>query len=217
MRLSIHAKHELAVNLLSNYLLSLEFEHLVFSSDKSFDIYIPSSETRIKVLCNYSNVKSLKIRSDFETETGVLYLVVKPTRKNVHGFSSVGGNKSVIDKSIEIPEKEGSSKSIQIELLKSVSIKKYIENDRAVVVKKETAHPVIKHILSTYHENIMPYNIQLTDKCEELLFDDYEEFREHGKPNTPVEDEMLRHFLEMAQKQGLVKSFTKKIMTTMEA
>ena len=66
-------------------------------------------------------------------------------------------------------------------------------------------------------ENIMPYNVELTDKCKESLQDDYEEFREHGKPNTPVEDEMLRHFLEMAQKQGLVKSFSKKIMTTMEA
>ena len=217
MRLSIHAKHELAVNLLSKYLLSLEFEHLVFSSDRCFDIYIPASETRIKVFCNYLNAKTLKIPGDFEAETGVLYLVVKPTRKNVHGFSCVGGDKSVIDKSIEITDKERPSKNIQIELLKSVSTKKYIENDRTVVVNKETVQPEIKYILSKYKENIMPYNIQLTDKCKELLFDDYEEFREHGKPNTPVEDEMLRHFLESAKKEGLVKSYSRKIMTTMEA
>ena len=216
MRLSIHAKHELAVNLLSNYLLSLEYEHLVFSSDKSFDIYIPSSETRIKVFCNYTNVKSLKIRNDFEIETGVLYLVIKPTRNNVHGFSSVGGNKSAFDKAIEITDKDDSYKNIQIELLKSISTKKYIENDRVVADKKEIAQS-IKYNLSKYKENIMPYNIQLTDKCKEILQDDYEELHEHGKPNTPVEDEMQRHFLEIAQKQGLVKSFSKKIMTTMEA
>ena len=63
----------------------------------------------------------------------------------------------------------------------------------------------------------MPYNIQLTDKCKELLFDDYEELREHGKVNTPVEDEMLRHSLEIAVKEGWVKSFTKKEMTKMVA
>lgn len=217
MRLSIHAKHKLAVTLVSDYLITLKYEHMIFSSDRSYDIYIPSSETRIKVFCNYLNVKRLKIPGEFETESGVLSLVIKPTRNNVHGFSSVGGNKEVFDKSIQILDVKGSPKNINIELLKSISIKKYIENDRVVVVKKEIAHPVIKHILTTYQELIMPYNIQLTDKCEELLFDDYEEFREHGKPNTPVEDEMLRHYLEMAKKQGLVKTFTKKIMTTMEA
>ena len=216
MRLSIQAKHKLAVTLVSDYLITLKYEHMIFSSDRSYDIYIPSSETRIKVFCNYSNVKSLKIRNDFEIETGVLYLVVKPTRNNVHGFSSVGGDKSVIDKAIEITDKDDSYKNIQIELLKSISTKKHIENDRVVVDKKESTQP-IKCILSKYKENIMPSNIKLTDKCKELLLDDYEEFREHGKPNTPVEDEMLRHFLEMAVKQGLVKSFSKKVMTTMEA
>ena len=102
MRLSIQAKHKLAVTLVSDYLITLKYEHMIFSSDRSFDIYIPSSETRIKVFCNYSNVKSLKIPGEFETESGVLYLVIKPTRNNVHGFSSVGGDKSVVDKSIEI-------------------------------------------------------------------------------------------------------------------
>jgi hypothetical protein len=63
----------------------------------------------------------------------------------------------------------------------------------------------------------MAYNIQLTDKCEELLFDDYDELCERGKPNTPVEDEMLRHSLEIAQKEGWVRSYSKKVMTTMEA
>jgi len=64
----------------------------------------------------------------------------------------------------------------------------------------------------------MSYNIRLTQKCEELAGeDDYEELREHRKPNTPVEDEMLRHFLEMAQKEGLVESFSKKEYMTLEA
>lgn len=54
----------------------------------------------------------------------------------------------------------------------------------------------------------MSYNITLTSKCEELLFDDYDELREHGKPNTPVEDEMLRRSLELAVQEGWVESYS---------
>ena len=63
----------------------------------------------------------------------------------------------------------------------------------------------------------MSYNIILSNKCEELLFDDYEELREHGKPNTAVEDEMSRHSLEIAVKEGWVDSFSKKEYMTLEA
>jgi hypothetical protein len=64
----------------------------------------------------------------------------------------------------------------------------------------------------------MSYNIILdNDKCPELLLDDYDELCERGKPNTPVEDEMLRHSLEIARKEGYVKSYSKKEYTTMEA
>ena len=63
----------------------------------------------------------------------------------------------------------------------------------------------------------MSYNIQLTNKCAELLFDDYDDLREYGKPNTAVEDEMLRHSLENAVKEGWVKSFSKKEFMTLEA
>lgn len=64
----------------------------------------------------------------------------------------------------------------------------------------------------------MSYNIQLTDACEDMqLFDDYDELCVRGKPNTPVEDEMLRHSLEIAKKQGLVKSYSKKEYMTLEA
>jgi len=64
----------------------------------------------------------------------------------------------------------------------------------------------------------MSYNVKLTEKCEKTGgVDDYEEYREHGKPNTPVEDETLRHFLAMAQKEGLVESFSKKEYMTLEA
>ena len=54
----------------------------------------------------------------------------------------------------------------------------------------------------------MSYDITLTPKCEELLFDDYDELRAHGKPNTPVEDEMLRHSLELAVQEGWVESYS---------
>lgn len=63
----------------------------------------------------------------------------------------------------------------------------------------------------------MSYNIELTDKCEIELLDDYEDICERGKPNTPVEDEMLRHFLEIAKKQGYVERYSKKEYMTMEA
>ena len=137
-------------------------------------------------------------------------MVVKPTRKNTHGFSSVGGYKEVIDKSIHIMNEKRSIKNIEIESLKSISTKKYIENDRDSVEKRDIATPVLTSISAIYKENIMPYNIELTDKCKELLFDDYEELREHGKPNTPVEDEMLRHFLEMAEKKDWLSHFLRK-------
>jgi len=64
----------------------------------------------------------------------------------------------------------------------------------------------------------MSYKIKLTEKCKNLAGeDDYEEFREHGAPNTEVEDEMLRNFLAGAQKEGLVESFYEPTMMTMEA
>lgn len=45
----------------------------------------------------------------------------------------------------------------------------------------------------------MSFNITLTEKCKNIDFpDDYEEFREHEKSNTPAEDEMLRYFLTCA-------------------
>ena len=64
----------------------------------------------------------------------------------------------------------------------------------------------------------MSYNIKLTEKCKNLAGDDdYEEFRDHGAPNTEVEDEMLRAFYEGAQKAGMVDTFSEKVMMTMEA
>ena len=64
----------------------------------------------------------------------------------------------------------------------------------------------------------MPYNIKLSEKCKNLAGeDDYEEFRDHGAPNTEVEDEMLRAFLAGARKEGMVESFSEKVMMTMEA
>jgi hypothetical protein len=141
MKLSKRDKHNIGVNLLSDYLLNFEFEHLVLSSDKHFDIYIPSSETRIKVFCNFSNSKSLKVSNNFETENGILYLVVKPTRKNVHGLSCVGGIKSVIDKSIKKFDSKGSPKNIQIDLLKPLSVSKFIKNDKHVKEEKEDVLP----------------------------------------------------------------------------
>ena len=146
MRLSNKAKHELAVKFISDYLINNGYEHLVFSSDKYLDIYVPVSDTKIKVFCNYSGSDNLKISSDYETEEGVLYLVVKPTRKNVHGFSYVGGDKSVIDKSIKTFDTKDSPKNILTELLRIISITKLIEDRRHIVEKKDEEQSFFKCI-----------------------------------------------------------------------
>jgi len=151
MRLSNKAKHQLAVRLVSDYLIDNHYEHIVFSSDKSMDIYVPGGDTKIKVFCNYSGSDNLKISSDFETEESVLYLVVKPTRKNIHGFSCVGGDKSIVDKSIKTFKSENSPKNIKTELLRFVSIIKFIdvrrhllEQKQAELVVTECKYPIIK-------------------------------------------------------------------------
>jgi hypothetical protein len=138
MKLSNRDKHNLAVSLLSDYMLKVEFEHLILSSDKEFDIYIPSSETRIKVFCNYSNAKSIKIPNDFEVKSNILYLVIKPTRKNVHGFSCVGGVKSVIENAIKIFDTKGAPKNIQVELLKPLSVSKFVLEKKNILEDKKT-------------------------------------------------------------------------------
>ena len=115
------------------------------------DIYVPGSDAKIKVFCNYSGSDNLKISSDLETEEGVLYLVVKPTTKNIHGFSCVGGDKSIVDKSIKTFKSENSPKNINIELLRFVSIIKFLglrsnllENKQAKPVVTECNYPIIK-------------------------------------------------------------------------
>jgi hypothetical protein len=128
MRLSNKAKHEMAVGLVSDYLINNEYEHLVISSEKSFDIYVPLGGVKIKVFCNYSGSENIKVSSDFECEGDILYLVVKPTRNNVHGFSCLGGDKNIIEKSLKTFDTKGSPKNIQTELLRSISIFKHIEN-----------------------------------------------------------------------------------------
>ena len=139
MRLSNKAKHELAIKLISDYLMSNGYEHLVFSSDKCLDIYIPVSDTKVKVFCNYSGSENLKVSSDFESHDDVLYLVVKPTKKNIHGFTYVGGDKSVIDKSIKNFDTEDSPKNIQTDLLRIISITKLIEQRRQIIEQEEGA------------------------------------------------------------------------------
>ena len=138
MRLSNKAKHQLAVRLISDHLIDNHYEHLVFSSDKSIDIYVPVGDTKIKVFCNYSGSDNLKIPSDFETEEGVLYLVVKPTRKNVHGFSCVGGDKTIVDKSFKTFDSKDSPKNIQTKLLRIVSISKFIKDRKRLLEQKQT-------------------------------------------------------------------------------
>ena len=128
MRLTNSAKHKLGVKLVSDYLISLGYEHLVFGSDSSFDIYVPGPKTSIKIFCNYSRVRNIKVPGDFETRDGVLYLIVSPTNKNNIGFCCVGGTKCVIDDSIKDFQTPGSPKNIQTDCLKIVGIKKHLTN-----------------------------------------------------------------------------------------
>ena len=128
MRLTNSEKHELSVKLVSDYLIYLGYEHFVFQSDPSFDIYVPDQDKSIKIFCNYSRVRNIKVPGDFETHDGVLYLIVSPTDKNQIGFSCVGGTKCVIDDAIKDFQTAGSPKNIQTNRLKYVGIKKHFCN-----------------------------------------------------------------------------------------
>lgn len=76
---------------------------------------------------------------------------------------------------------------------------------------------IILRIETKSKEKIM-YNVELTDKCEDLGLVPYEDICERRtRPNTAVENEMTRHSLEIAVKEGWVKSFSKIEYTTLEA
>ena len=128
MRLTNSAKHKLGVKLVSDYLIFLGYEHLIVGSDSSLDIYVPDPELSIKIFCNYSRVRNIKVPGDFETRDGVLYLIVSPTDKNRIGFCCVGGTKFVIDDSIKDFHTPGSPKNIQTDKLSNVGIKKHLTN-----------------------------------------------------------------------------------------
>lgn len=147
MRLSNKAKQKLAVELISHYLIDNGFEHLVFSTDKHLDIYVPGADVNIKVFCNYTGSNRLKVSSDFESQDDVMYLIVKPTNKNVYGFTCLGGNKLVIDKAVNLFNTKNSPKDIQIELLHIISIKKLIEESRRILQVRKVIRPSISYIL----------------------------------------------------------------------
>ena len=128
MRLTNSEKHKLGVKLVSDYLISLGYEHFVFRSDPIFDIYVPDQEISIKIFCNYSRIRNIKIPGNFVTHDGVLYLIVSPTDKNRIGFSCVGGMKCEIDDSIKVFQTPGSPKNIQTDRLKYIGIKKHLTN-----------------------------------------------------------------------------------------
>lgn len=158
MKLSNHGKHKLAVKLLSDYLVVKGYEHLVFSNDDGLDIYVPSSETCIKVFCNFAGAKNIKINRNFEAEEGVLYLVIKPTTNNTHGFSCIGGDKSVVDNAVKTFDTKGSPKNIQIDKLSMLSIKKYIDNKINTVEKEILIEPV-KPVIKCISSNIKNSNV----------------------------------------------------------
>ena len=90
-----------------------------------------------------------------------MYLVIKPTNKNVHGFTYVGGNKLVIDKSLKYFNTENSPKNIQTSLLRIISIKKHIQ-DRSHKLKKSNGS---KHYISfLFEERSVSNDDQFDDK-----------------------------------------------------
>lgn len=128
MRLTNSEKHKMGVKLVSDYLISLGYEHLVFGSDSSLDIYVPHRGKSIKILCNYSRVRNIKVPGNFATHDEILYLIVSPTDRNTVGFSCVGGMKNEIEESMKVFHTPGSPKNIQTEKLGYVGLKKYIAN-----------------------------------------------------------------------------------------
>jgi len=126
MRLTNSEKHKIGVKLVSDYLISLGYEHFVFGSDSSLDIYIPDRNKSIKIFCNYSRVRNIKVPGNFKTHDGILYLIVSPTDRNTVGFSCVGGMKNEIEESMKVFHTSGSPKNIQTEILRYLGIKKFI-------------------------------------------------------------------------------------------
>lgn len=64
----------------------------------------------------------------------------------------------------------------------------------------------------------MAFNIKLSNELKNDTFlSGYSEMCDSEKTLDPIEEEMERHFLEIAKRKGLVESFSKKEYMTMEA
>ena len=64
----------------------------------------------------------------------------------------------------------------------------------------------------------MAFRIRLSNELKNCTFTSgYSEMCDSAKKLDPVEEEMERHFLEIAKRKGLVESFSKKEYMTMEA
>ncbi len=126
MRLNKVEKQKKGVEFVSNYLKYLECDYSVGMLNPAFDIYLPEIKKYIKVFCNFSRTKSIKIPGDFETSDEVLYVVVTPTNKNNLGFCAVGGNKKVIDEAIQPSSKPNYMDDLEVMNLKQAGIKSFI-------------------------------------------------------------------------------------------
>ncbi len=126
MRLNKVEKQMKGVEFVSNYLKYLECDHSVGMLNPTFDIYLTEIKKYIKIFCNFSRTKSIKIPNNFETSDEVLYVVVTPTDKNNLGFCAVGGNKEAIDEAIQPSSKPNCMDDLDVMNLNRVGIKKYI-------------------------------------------------------------------------------------------
>ncbi len=126
MPLTTIQKHNLGVNLVSDYLNYLGHEHIINTSNSDVDICVPETGKKIKIFCNFSRLPNIKISNSFEPQEGILYLVVTPTKRNNVGFTSCGGTKKEIEVCIKSFSSPDAPKNLLTGKLKSARIRKYL-------------------------------------------------------------------------------------------
>lgn len=126
MPLTTIQKHNLGVNLVSDYLNYLGHEHIVNTGNSDVDICVPETGKKIKIFCNFSRLPNIKIPNTFKPQEGILYLVVTPTKRNNVGFTSRGGTKNEIKKFIKSFSSPDAPKNLLTGKLKNSHIRKYL-------------------------------------------------------------------------------------------
>jgi len=121
-------KHQQCISLVSNHLSILQIEHIVDESINTHDIKILNTNQKIKIFSNMGKNTSINVERSFEPDEDILYLVVSSTRKNIVGYTCVGGYGNTVKDSIKTSNTIDSTKNIQLDKLGFISFVKRLLN-----------------------------------------------------------------------------------------